>query len=320
MLARYMFPVPRATADTVYMCENAAAPAIPDALRHIAGAKHIVYYYLGLDPNVPVPACDTFTVKAASSAPHAIQLSYQTARPKLVLEGCSLLNPLPTNAPHITLRKCRDFTHPIKADTIELARCTNPPTALVQARRRLILNQVTFTADDTVIETGAHVRVLACKGKLTLKCGPVVYLAQIASVPTLVNPVRALAIIHCDEIFPSASRVLEKYVQAEVVYYAASTAQNIVCGQGGKQLRVLALQDIGPARCVMNCPSLQTLILVHAAVERLQVTPTKGIWLYGLESRIPEKVPRRAFLSTAEWSKDMLEETGALFEELQAAW
>lgn len=316
-----MFPLPLVTDDTVFMCENAATPGIPDTLRQVKGAKHIVYYYLGLDPKIPVPACEKFTIKAASTALHAIELSWvsQTVRPKLVLEGCSLANALP-NAPHLTLRKCRDFTHPIKADTIELARCTNPPMALVQARRRLILNQVTFTAEETLIETGAHVRVLACKGKLSLKCGPIVYLSKIASVPTLLNPVRALAVIHCDEVFPSASRVLERYIQAEVIYYAATTMQNIVCGQSGKQLRVLALQDIGPARCVMNCPSLQTLILVHTAVERLQVAPTKGIWLYGLESHIPEKVPRRAFLSCAEWSQDMLEECGPLFQELQAVW
>jgi hypothetical protein len=140
-------------------------------------------------------------------------------------------------------------------------------------------------------------------------------------VPIVASPIQALAIIHCDEIYPSASRVLEGFLQADAIYYATRKQQNIICGQGGKHLRVLALQDIGPARCIMNCPSLETLILVHASIERMQVAPTNAVYLYGLDAHAPSTgCPRNAYVSTEDWSQKMLLECGPMFTELQDVW
>ena len=318
MHARYAFPAPHAhPEESIHVYENKKENGIPDALEHLKDASCIVYHYAGIDSTVLIPSgCKQFIVHATSEGEHKpIDIRGQPLE-ALTLQHCTIADKLP-DVPKITLQSCI-FTKDVQADTIELQQCTDPPLGLIQARKRLVLSQVVFTAEETTIETKANVRVLDCKGKLHLKCGPIVFLARIASVPTLSNPIQALAIVHCDEIFPSASRVLEKYIQAEAIYYAADKKQNIVCGQGGTNLKVLALQDIGQARCIMNCPSLETLILVHASVERLQVNP-KHVYLYGVDARIPDG-PRYAFPSADEWSPKMLELSGSAFLELQAVW
>ena len=307
MYARYTYPVPLISSSCVHVYEcDMPTKNSTDILETLTHVHTIHFYYSGKEKkSIRVPkGCTRFEVHTTSDAvlpcpPIDVEnSSVQT----LVFDQCVLsqqsLPPIKT----LLLRSCSDLQHPMRAETLYLESCTDPPLAQLTADKHLFLYQITFTAPDTLIETAANVRMVQCKGHVTLQCGPILALREVFADPVIRSPIESLAILFCDSIFPSASRVLERFIQARTIYYASRTQQNIICGQGGKNLQALVLQGFGVARCLMNCPSLQTLVLYDAAIEHMRVDPAQ-IYIYGTNANVPDKVPRKAFVSTAQWAQ-----------------